>query len=69
MNYLDGNSLREMISAMPTPALEEMLHRELKREPPDDASVRLILSVLEEREKDTILSHQLKQCLTNLSDA
>lgn len=53
MNYLDGNSLREMISAMPTPALEEMLHRELKREPPDDASVRLILSVLEERERDT----------------
>jgi len=43
-------SLREMLEQLPTDRLDEMLRTELKKEPLDDNTVRLILDVLRERE-------------------
>lgn len=45
-------SLREMLEQLPTSRLDEMLHLELQKEPPDPDAVRLILGILEEREKN-----------------
>lgn len=45
-------SLREMLEQLPTEQLDKMLHLELQKEPPDPDAVRLIMHILEEREKD-----------------
>lgn len=44
--------LREKLEQLTTEQLDEMLHGELAKENVDGAAVRLILDVLEEREKD-----------------
>lgn len=63
MNHLNGNSLREMLSGLPSSQLETMLHQELKSETPDDTSVRLLLDLLQEREAD------LPRCVTPAQEA
>jgi len=45
-------SIQEMLEHMSTEALDQMLHTELSKKPLDQNAVRLILSVLREREKD-----------------
>lgn len=45
--------LRESLEQLETEALQEMLQAELERDTPDPDPVRLILSVLEEREGET----------------
>lgn len=45
-------SLRELLEQMPTDQLDDMLQNELDQEHPDGNSVRLILDILREREKD-----------------
>lgn len=45
-------SLREMLEQLPTEQLDKMLHLELQKEPPDPDAVRLIMHILEDREKD-----------------
>lgn len=45
-------SLQEMLEQLPTEQLDEMLHAELKKKPVDENAVRLIMHILEEREKD-----------------
>lgn len=45
-------SLRELLEQLSTEDIDGMLMKELKRKPPDENAVRLILSILEEREKD-----------------
>ena len=45
-------SLREMMEQLPTEQLDKMLHLELQKEPPDPDAVRLIMHILEDREKD-----------------
>lgn len=52
MNNSNMAGLRGMIEQMPTAQLDELLHCELEKEPVDDAAVRLILEVLEERDRD-----------------
>lgn len=47
------NGLREMIEQMPTEKLDEMLLYELGKAPVNEAAVRLIMDVLEERDQDT----------------
>lgn len=47
------SGLREMIEQMPTEKLDEMLLYELGKTPVNEASVRLIMDVLEERDQDT----------------
>lgn len=44
-------SLGSVLAEMSTEQLDRMLHEELQRDPPDGDAVRLILRVLEEREK------------------
>lgn len=44
--------LRSVLEQIPTEHLDEMLLTELSKEPIDGATIRLILSVLEDREKD-----------------
>lgn len=51
-------SLRERLRELPTGELDKMLHAELRKETPDEYSVRLILSILEEREKPTEMDAQ-----------
>lgn len=45
-------SLRQMLEQMTTEQLDKMLHQELKEKPANAESVRLILDVLYQREKD-----------------
>lgn len=45
-------SLREMLEQLPTDQLDKMLHLELQKEPPEPDAVRLIMHILEDREKD-----------------
>lgn len=45
-------SLQEMLEQLPTKQLDEMLHAELKKKPIDESAIRLIMRILEEREKD-----------------
>lgn len=45
-------SLREMLGQMTTEQLDQMFHAEMQKEQPDPNAVRLILDILEEREKD-----------------
>jgi len=45
-------SLREMLEQLPTAQLDKMLHLELQKEPPDPDSVRVILHILEQRDKE-----------------
>lgn len=45
-------SVREVFENMSTEQLDEILNRELHADPPDANSIRLILSILREREKD-----------------
>lgn len=52
MNNSNMAGLRGMIEQMPTAQLDELLHCELEKEQVDDAAVRLILEVLEERDRD-----------------
>ena len=52
MQMYNGIGLRETLEQMETSRLDEMLQTELEKESPDSDSVRLILSVLEEREAD-----------------
>ena len=47
------SGLREMIEQMPTEKLDEMLLYELGKAPVNEAAVRLIMDVLEERDQDT----------------
>ena len=52
---MQGNevrSLREMLETLPTSQLEKMLHMELQKEPPDPDSVRVILHILELRDRE-----------------
>ena len=51
-------SLRERLRELPTGELDKMLHAELRKETPDEYSVRLILSILEEREKPAEMDAQ-----------
>ena len=46
------SGLREMIEQMPTEKLDEMLLYELGKTPVNEAAVRLIMDVLEERDQD-----------------
>ena len=52
MQNNDVIALRDMLGQLPTEQLDQMLRLELKKEQPDQNSVRLILDVLEAREKD-----------------
>lgn len=52
MQNYDMTGLREMIEQMPTDQLDQMLQYELEKRPVDEAAVRLIMGVLEEREQD-----------------
>ena len=52
MQNYDMTGLREMIEQMPTDQLDQMLQYELEKRPVDEAAVRLIMEVLEEREQD-----------------
>ena len=52
MKKFDMTGLRGMIEQMPTERLDEMLRYELEKEPVDEAAVRLIIDVLEERDQD-----------------
>lgn len=45
-------SVREVFEKMSIEQLDEILNRELHREPPDTNAIRLILDILREREKD-----------------
>lgn len=49
--------LREMLEKLPTDELDTMLQAELELEEPNPESVRLILSVLEEREEEKLSEH------------
>ena len=50
MNQSDTYSLRALLEALPTGKLEQMLEEELEKDPSDPAQVRLLLSVLEDRD-------------------
>ena len=52
MNEHNIIGLREMLEQLPTPKLDEMLQTELMKDVPDEEAVRVILRVLEDREKD-----------------
>lgn len=52
MKKLNKTGLRESLVQLPTPQLDAMLRAELEKEPPDQNTVKLILSVLREREAD-----------------
>lgn len=54
MKYNNIAALRENLEQMETRQLDAMLHDELKKEMPDGQLVRLIGSILQEREKDMI---------------
>lgn len=51
MNEHNIIGLREMLEQLPTPKLDEMLQTELMKDVPDEEAVRVILRVLEDREK------------------
>ena len=50
MNQHDTYGLRGILDGLPTPQLEQMLDEELQKETSDPAAVKLILSVLEDRD-------------------
>lgn len=52
MNDNNMPSLRERLMQLPAAELDEMLHAELRKEAPDENAVKLILGILEDREKD-----------------
>lgn len=52
MKQNNVSSLREILDQMSTQQLDEVLHGELGRENTDENSVRMILDVLREREKE-----------------
>ena len=52
MKNYDMAGLRGMVEQMPTEQLDEMLKYELEKEPVDEAAVRLIMGILEERDQD-----------------
>lgn len=52
MKQNNVSSVREMLEQMTTQQLDEMLDRELHKEPVDDSAIRLILDILKQREKD-----------------
>jgi len=54
MKFYNVAVLRDTLEQMETQQLDEMLHAELKKERPDGQLVRLIGSVLWERERDTL---------------
>ena len=54
MKFNNMAALREALEQMETRQLDAMLHDELKKEMPDGQLVRLIGSILKEREKDII---------------
>lgn len=45
-------SLQEMLGTLPTSQLDKMLQLELQEEPPDPDSVRVILHILEQRDRE-----------------
>ena len=53
MKNYDVTGLRGMIEPMPTEQLDELLQIELRKEQVDEAAVRMIMSVLEDRDLDT----------------
>lgn len=53
MENTNKTSLQSMLEQMPTEQLDEMLREELSKATPDESSVRLILSVLKERDANT----------------
>lgn len=52
MQENNATSVREVFENMSTEQLDEILNRELHADPPDANAIRLILSILREREKD-----------------
>ena len=52
MKNYDMAGLRGMVEQMPTEQLDEMLKYELEKEPVDEAAVKLIMGILEERDRD-----------------
>ena len=52
MQTYNGIGLREALEQMETSGLDELLQAELEKEKPDADAVRLIVSVLEERESE-----------------
>lgn len=54
MKFDNLAALRENMERMETQQLDTMLHEELRKEQPDGQLIRLIGSVLRERERDTI---------------
>ena len=52
MKNYDMAGLRGMVEQMPTEQLDEMLKYELEKEPVDEAAVKLIMGILEERDQD-----------------
>ena len=60
MELNNMTSLRGMLEQMPTEKLDEMLHEELRNEPADDNAIRMIMSVLRERDKDKPVEITLK---------
>lgn len=48
----NDSSLREILAGCTTQQLDEMLHAELSNDPADEATVRMIMGVLEDREAD-----------------
>ena len=53
MKNFDMTGLRGMVEQMPTEQLDKLLQIELGKEAVDEAAVRMIMSVLEERDQDT----------------
>lgn len=52
MKQNNVSSIRKMLEQMTTQQLDEMLDRELHKEPADENAIRLILDILKQREKD-----------------
>lgn len=61
-----ASGLREMLNRMPTEQLDKMLQAELEQENPDPISVRMLLGILEEQEKEhpVAMNARQKQALT-----
>lgn len=53
MKNFDMTGLRGLVEQMPTEQLDELLQIELEKDSVDESAVRLIMEVLEERDRDT----------------
>jgi len=59
--FNNASGLREMLNRMPTEQLDKMLQVELEQENPDPISVRMLLGILEEREKEHPIAMNARQ--------